>query len=1133
MTHCSDHRWRPVVILIIALNFSVASVFAAQPANLLADPSFESTKDRDQFGLVFSRWGGWKYEGDCEFRVGSVAHSGRHSCLLFGVAGVKIRVAQNLELAPGRYRITAYIRGLDIGTGRDGGSTEFMFGGKYMPLRKNGSFGWTKLTYVGEILDKSQAGPSFGLMAPGWFWIDEVSLIKVGASIPLTRSPILGPEEIPIVAPSEIPADAIVCRECHYKSQAGSTACYACGSPLPPTHKTISGPSVKLICSFENGNPFSGGMVVESHASHGRKALRIDRSYISIDQPQDWSAYDFLEADLYTEANKSVALTMEIRDRGTRDYWTRVNYNTIIPPGSSKLIVPLKQLYVGEKSRPGRMLDLAAITRVVFAIDEKSAAPLFIDNLRLTRDDSASRVRFEGLHAFDFGTGSSPVMDGFTPVTPGSIYTRGKGFGLKNARIWRAFDALQPEPLYQDFLCIEAGGLAVDVPDGRYRVVVNIDSPSGFWGKYQTYKKRAILAEGRPVVQETMDFATLKARYFRFWNVDDLPTDNTFDKYQRTSFQEKRFDVDVKDSQLNLEFEGENWACAVSSVIVYPANQSTRGDEFLRYVENKRRFYFDNSFKRVLPAPNGDSLRPTDNEQRNGFVLFQRDPMSDVSYNDTPFDRERIEVIRGDAFAGEFEPLTIGVAPLEDLGKVELTVSDLASATPSATIPASAIEVGVVSYRLSRVTMDGSVYTIAPRLIIPGGSAEMPRGITRRFWLTARAPVDTRPGMYRGTLTIVTEKAGRAQIPLAFRVRAGMLDPVDIPVGPFGYSISAPGFEDDPIARQFNQRLTELSLRRLREYGFTTFSGQPAITLRGFANGNPILDFSKADILMKQARDLGFQAVSSYGSGLSGLNTYFIDRAAMASAGYTDYPTFVRSIYSAIDRHAKQNGWLPVYYYLADEPVGDDLVRSAENAEAYEKAFGQGPPFFSGASSFTGGDKSNPHFRLSKALTVVSWNDHDEAGVKLLHSAGRDWAFYNGANRWTFGIYMYKAAKQFGMKFRLAWHWNAAAGDPYYALDCREDDFAWCNASPDGRLIPSVEFERIREGLDDYRRLITLDRLAHKAPNSNAAIAARSFIDKRMAAFKLGQRDHDSLFPADDWTTFRRDVDDLIEALRK
>ena len=79
-------------------------------------------------------------------------------------------------------------------------------------------------------------------------------------------------------------------------------------------------------------------------------------------------------------------------------------------------------------------------------------------------------------------------MPGFTRIDPATLYSRGRGYGLKDARIWRAFDALQPDPLYQDFLCIEQGGLAVDVPNGTYHVLVNIDSPSGFWGEYQVYR---------------------------------------------------------------------------------------------------------------------------------------------------------------------------------------------------------------------------------------------------------------------------------------------------------------------------------------------------------------------------------------------------------------------------------------------------------------------------------------------------------------------------------------------------------------------------------------------------------------------------------------------------------------------
>jgi hypothetical protein len=416
---------------------------------------------------------------------------------------------------------------------------------------------------------------------------------------------------------------------------------------------------------------------------------------------------------------------------------------------------------------------------------------------------------------------------------------------------------------------------------------------------------------------------------------------------------------------------------------------------------------------------------------------------------------------------------------------------------------------------------------------MPGGSVDMRRGLTRRFWMTVRTPPNARPGVYMGTLTVRAETGGTAAMPVEFRVRSGTLDPVDIPAGPFGYTIGVPWYGDDPAASRFNQEMVKKSLNKMRDYGFTACSGLPSIAYHGFEKGKPVLDFALADAHMRLVKELGFRAISSYGGGVSGFNAYVQDVGAMNSAGLMDYTAFVKAIYAAVEQHAERDKWIPVYYNLADEPLGDDLLHSAENAEAYRRAFSLGPPYFTGASSFSGNDPQNPHFRLSKALHVVSWNDHDEAAVQLLHTAGSNWAFYNGGNRWTFGTYMYKAAKQFGMKFRLSWHWNVVAGDPYYALDCREDDFAWCNASPDGRLIPSVEFERLREGLDDYRRLITLSRLTARNGREPVAALGHALIVKRMAAFRLGQRDHDALFPVEDWSTFRHQIDDVIEALRK
>ena len=474
-------------------------------------------------------------------------------------------------------------------------------------------------------------------------------------------------------------------------------------------------------------------------------------------------------------------------------------------------MIPVKQLYVGEKSRPGRMLDLAHVTRLVLSISDTAAAPLYLDNLRMERDDSPVVVDFAGLHAFDLGTSTSPVMEPFTAITPATRYSKGRGYGLKDARIWRAFDVLQPEPLYQDFLCIEAGGLAVDLPNGRYRVFVNIDSPSGFWGEYQVYRKRAILAEGRPVVSETMDFATFRKQYFRFWNLEDLPADNTFDKYQKAYYHEKQFEVEVTDGQLNLEFQGENWGCCVSAVVIFPVEKAAQGEKFLHFVEARRRFCFDNAFKRVLPAPSGDPLKLSDEDRQRGFVLFQRDPMRDVSYNDTPFKNEVVSTVRGAAFAGEYEPVTLSILPLHDLGTLTLHASDLVAS--QGTISSRSLDLGHVSYRVSRLTGDGAVYTIVPRLVMPGGTVKAPPKLVRRFWITVKTPPHARPGTYKGTLSIQAS-AGRRSGPCRIRgprriarsggysrrsVRACHRDPL-VPGRPGGCTVQSADGRAEPAA---------------------------------------------------------------------------------------------------------------------------------------------------------------------------------------------------------------------------------------------------------------------------------------------------------------------------------------------
>ena len=145
---------------------------------------------------------------------------------------------------------------------------------------------------------------------------------------------------------------------------------------------------------------------------------------------------------------------------------------------------------------------------------------------------------------------------------------------------------------------------------------------------------------------------------------------------------------------------------------------------------------------------------------------------------------------------------------------------------------------------------------------------------------------------------------------------------------------------------QWNADMAMKSLKKLREYGFTTATGLPIVTYHGFKDGKPQLDFSVGDAQMKRFKEAGFtMPVVSY-CAFNGLNAYYRDEEAMKAAGFSDYSAFIQAIFTAVQKHADEAGWLPVYWNIADEPNGDDVVRAAANAEAYRQAFPKGPPWF-------------------------------------------------------------------------------------------------------------------------------------------------------------------------------------------
>lgn len=151
--------------------------------------------------------------------------------------------------------------------------------------------------------------------------------------------------------------------------------------------------------------------------------------------------------------------------------------------------------------------------------------------------------------------------------------------------------------------------------------------------------------------------------------------------------------------------------------------------------------------------------------------------------------------------------------------------------------------------------------------------------------------------------------------------------------------------------------------------------------------------------------------------------------------------------------------------------------------------------FFTGATSMTGADPKNPHYELCRALPIPSLNDHDEQSIGVITKAGGQFSFYNGGTRWTYGRYMKMLVMKHHLVLRLTWHCNVIAGDPYYALDCREDDYCWFNTNAKNELVPSTMLlTKVLPGLNDYRYFSMLERLIKENPDhSNHATAQKIF----------------------------------------
>ncbi|MFB3893881.1 MAG: beta-galactosidase trimerization domain-containing protein [Phycisphaerae bacterium] len=164
-------------------------LLAAWPAlagvNLLKDGGFEQVLDKpDERGNPFSVWGGWKWEGNCQ-RVADteIKHGGKTSALMFSYGNCKIAVSDTVKTEAGLYKLTGYVRGINLTPGAQGRAAIVSFepkGKEMMTNLPNGTYGWRKFELVVKLPEPSdKTGIYVYLFGSGRVWLDDFVLEKL------------------------------------------------------------------------------------------------------------------------------------------------------------------------------------------------------------------------------------------------------------------------------------------------------------------------------------------------------------------------------------------------------------------------------------------------------------------------------------------------------------------------------------------------------------------------------------------------------------------------------------------------------------------------------------------------------------------------------------------------------------------------------------------------------------------------------------------------------------------------------------------------------------------------------------------------------------------------------------------
>lgn len=495
----------------------------------------------------------------------------------------------------------------------------------------------------------------------------------------------------------------------------------------------------------------------------------------------------------------------------------------------------------------------------------------------------------------------------------------------------------------------------------------------------------------------------------------------------------------------------------------------------------------------VRPAP---TLK--EEETKLGWVTYVPGEQDGIGAQCFPTRAEIGRPIQMFACAGQTTPATFAVYAQKAIDRIAVQAGPLVG-TSKSVLPSGCVDVRSVRLWRQRTSWNATTYYVVPELLQAPYDLSVPAGAIQQFWVTVRVPLDARAGHYEGALQ-VTADGKRQFVPLKVRVL-----PIRL--------ISPPGkcfglWSDTGRWRKYSEEQILDEVRDWKAHGINSAIMYPLahgkFTLR---DGELRADLSEFSHFMDLYSRVGMDGpIVASCQGISALVHRLLGQQP------DDYGPAFKSlmlrIIEAIEDVRKAHNWPEFFYHTVDEPGGHPAVQreAIETLRILHEA---------GYKTFCTADVTFTNANLAPYLSARCYGVGFCARSEADALARRAECEATGAAYWWYGTGCYTgqeghmAANRYlgGFLFdkslaqgEWAWTFQRPNGDAYDDFDGtgREaKDACITYPSPGNQppTVPTLQWEGIREGIDDARYAATLRAaiadVRKKGGAEAAAVAAR------------------------------------------